>query len=591
METITFYSYKGGVGRTLALANIAIYLSRFGQNVCIMDFDLEAPGLHYKFPQLVKTTDIRKGLVDYIYEFTHNNVIPESLDEFTLELVHPSKSRGEIRLIPAGDVLSADYWRKLAAINWHKLFYEEYSEGIPFFLELKERIRQEFNPDFLLIDSRTGVTEMSGLCTSLLSDKVMFLIVNNRENIEGVRQILRSIQAVERLPGQKPIGVTFALTRIPFPEEEKDKVIERQIIGDIQHFLNEPVEDLESQLNVQVICILHSDRKLELSESLRIGEEGVTKETHLLRDYLILFSKIIPNTVIVPKLDSILKEITANLLDHPDKAQEELEGLVLTYSHPKSLETLIDFYILRNAGREKILGAFQDLWMTYGIDNPKTLSKYVSLFMKWELSSRKEREFELAIIEKHLELYPEDMIAVERRLAEAYKKYDKSEMALEHYLRLLDVIKEKSEILGEILDIYIKKERPEDAMVLFENYSAIIDAEVSLRVKKVEVMFKAGKLEEVRELLDDGGVTERELFDEKPYVYFSVMKRLGRSEEADKKLNMMLNEALRRGEDRRLMEVGRIFYSLDKAEEFKNKILGKHSGADYILSHLDRGFW
>ena len=184
------------------------------------------------------------------------------------------------------------------------------------------------------------------------------------------------------------------------------------------------------------------------------------------------------------------------------------------------------------------------------------------------------------------------MIAVEKRLAEAYEKYDKSEMALEHYLRLLDVIKEKSEILGEILDIYIEKERPEDAMELFEKYSDIIDMDISLRVKKVEVMFKfkPGELQEMRELLDDGGVTERKLFDEKPYVYFSVMKRLGRLEEADKKLNMMLNEASRRGGDRRLVEIGRIFYSLDKAEEFKNKIVGKHPNADYILRHLDRNF-
>ena len=155
METITFYSYKGGVGRTLSLANIAIYLSRFGQNVCIMDFDLEAPGLHYKFPQSVKTADIKSGLIDYIYEFTHNKVIPESLNEFTLELSPPLNSQGGIRLIPAGDILSPDYWRKLASIDWHGLFYEEGGEGIPFFLELKERIRKEFNPDFLLIDSRT----------------------------------------------------------------------------------------------------------------------------------------------------------------------------------------------------------------------------------------------------------------------------------------------------------------------------------------------------------------------------------------------------------------------------------------------------
>ena len=301
METITFYSYKGGVGRTLALANIAIYLSRFGQNVCIMDFDLEAPGLHYKFPQSIKTADIKDGLIDYIYEFIHNKVIPESLNGFALELITPSNAQGWIRLIPAGNILSPDYWRKLASIDWHSLFYEEGGEGIPFFLELKERIRKEFDPDFLLIDSRTGITEMGSLCTSLLPDKVVFLIVNNQENIEGARQILRSIQTVERFPGQKPIGVTFALTRIPFLEEGDGGGIERQMVTDIRDFLNEPAEDLERQLNIEDVCILHSDRDLELSESLIINQKGGTGGTPLSQDYLRLFSKIVPEVVTNPK--------------------------------------------------------------------------------------------------------------------------------------------------------------------------------------------------------------------------------------------------------------------------------------------------
>ncbi len=589
METITFYSYKGGVGRTLALANIAIYLSRFGQNVCIMDFDLEAPGLHYKFPQFVKATDIKRGLVEFIYEFTHNKVIPQSLNEFTLELYPSSKSQSGIRLIPAGDVLSPDYWRKLASIDWHSLFYEEDSEGIPFFLELKEKIRKEYNPDFLLIDSRTGVTEMGGLCTSLLPDEVVFLIVNNQENIEGARQILRSIQKVERLPGQKPIGVTFALNRIPFSEEEKDKVLEEQIVKDVQNYLNEPVEDLESQLNVQDICILHSDRELELSESLRISQKGITKETPLLRDYLRLFSKTIPDEVIRPKLDNILEEIVtnANLFEDPDKTQQELEGLVASYLHPRTLEKLIEFYILRKEGREKILNAFHDLWRTFGIDNSKMLSKYVTLFMKWDLSSWNEPNFELAIIEKYLESSLEDRIAVERRLAKAYGEYNKPKKALKHYIQVLEEVKEKDKILGEILDIYIEKKLYDDAMGLFEKYSDIIDSDASLRVKKVEVMFKVGKVEEVQKLLDDGGITERNLFDEKPSLYVGIMERLGQSDEANKKLNMMLNAALMSRSLRRLDEVGEIFYRLNRADEFKNKVSGKYPEGDEIIHHLD----
>lgn len=417
----------------------------------------------------------------------------------------------------------------------------------------------------------------------------MFLIVNNQENIEGARQILRSIQKVERLPGQKPIGVTFALNRIPFPEEEKDKVLEEQIVKYVQNFLNEPVEDLESQLNVQDICILHSDRELELLESLRLSQEGVTQETPLLRDYLRLFSKIIPEEVIRPKLDDVLEEIVtnANLFEYPDKTQQELEGLVASYLHPRTLEKLIEFYILRKEGREKILNTFHELWRTFGIDNSKILSKYVSLFMKWDLSSWKEPNFELAIIEKYLELSPQDRIAVERRLAEAYEKYDRPEMASKHYLQLLDEVKEKDEILGEVLDIYIEKELYDDAMALFEKYSGIIDTDVSLRVKKVEVMFKVGKVEEVQKLLDDGGITESALSKREPFLYISVMERLGKLEDAEKKINTMLNDALMERDPERLYEVGRIFYRMGRADEFKNKISGKHPYVAKILSELD----
>ena len=43
--TFTFYSYKGGVGRSLAVLNTAYQLAGFGKQVLILDLDLEAPGV------------------------------------------------------------------------------------------------------------------------------------------------------------------------------------------------------------------------------------------------------------------------------------------------------------------------------------------------------------------------------------------------------------------------------------------------------------------------------------------------------------------------------------------------------------------
>lgn len=50
---ITFYSYKGGTGRSMAMANVAWLLAFQGKRVLTIDWDLEAPGLHrYLHPYL-----------------------------------------------------------------------------------------------------------------------------------------------------------------------------------------------------------------------------------------------------------------------------------------------------------------------------------------------------------------------------------------------------------------------------------------------------------------------------------------------------------------------------------------------------------
>ena len=45
----TFYSYKGGVGRSMALANVAECFYLQGLKVLMIDWDLEAPGLEAFF--------------------------------------------------------------------------------------------------------------------------------------------------------------------------------------------------------------------------------------------------------------------------------------------------------------------------------------------------------------------------------------------------------------------------------------------------------------------------------------------------------------------------------------------------------------
>jgi MinD-like ATPase involved in chromosome partitioning or flagellar assembly len=591
METITFYSYKGGVGRTLTLANIAMYLSRFGLNVCLLDFDLEAPGLHYKFTQYLKTDDFKAGLVDYIYEFTHNDIIPESFIPFSKEIIPKTGPQGEIRLIPAGNVLSAEYWKKLASINWHKLFYEEDSEGVPFFLELKERIEKEFNPDFLLIDSRTGITEMSGVCTVLLPDKIVFLIVNNQENIEGARQIFRSIQKAERLPEQKQIEFVFALTRIPFIDKDRSTGIEERVIKHVTDSFNENASDLKSHINIQDINIIHSDRELELSESLRFGKGRIDRERSLTYDYLKLFLKIIPKDIILPKIDSILDSLVSGdrILDNPDQVQKELEELYLTLKHPKILEKLIDFYILRKVETGKILDRFDNLWKIFGIDNPKILSKYISFFLDWDFNSPRIPNFDIVI--EGIDLDPSNRFLIVTNLLKAYKKYAKnSNELLQYYYSLIDKDKDKVKILNLVIDDIIE-DNSTIAVSLIDKYIDIVSSDVDLRIKRVGVNFIIGKSEELLKLLNEEWVSTKDFLDKEPNLFFSVMEVIGKEQIANSILNKYLEKALQEEDHDELYRVFTIYYKLDRKDELQNKIAkndkSESSVVQKVLEELD----
>src|SRR5689334_17156018 len=64
---VTFYSYKGGVGRSFVLANVAVILARWGHRVLCVDWDLEAPGLSQYLA--ADAAPASGGLLDFLEQF------------------------------------------------------------------------------------------------------------------------------------------------------------------------------------------------------------------------------------------------------------------------------------------------------------------------------------------------------------------------------------------------------------------------------------------------------------------------------------------------------------------------------------------
>ena len=100
MYVITFYSFKGGVGRSMALVNVGTELARMGKRVLLVDFDLEAPSLT-SF-NLEATASCRAGVVDFVNEYLDTDRAPD-VRQFVSD-PQTFDSGGCLWIMPAGAV-------------------------------------------------------------------------------------------------------------------------------------------------------------------------------------------------------------------------------------------------------------------------------------------------------------------------------------------------------------------------------------------------------------------------------------------------------------------------------------------------------
>lgn len=213
---VTFYSYKGGVGRTLALANIGALLSRWGYKVLCVDWDLEAPGLHLYFERWMGSTstsdqsNTRPGLTELIHDYVDGR--QPRWTEFLTEVRFP-EAHHPLMLMTAGRQ-DQSYVQRMQALDWKRL-YEEHQLGN--FLEtLRTEWKEAF--DFVLIDSRTGITDIGGICTVQLPDLLVLLFTANLQSLRGSLDVVsRAKQTRNSLPFDRakllvlPIATRFEM--------------------------------------------------------------------------------------------------------------------------------------------------------------------------------------------------------------------------------------------------------------------------------------------------------------------------------------------------------------------------------------------
>lgn len=221
---VTFYSYKGGMGRTTTMVSYAIKLALQGKRVFIIDADLEAPG-YLNFFDLPEHQGLREGkingLVEYLsdLEFSRDKIQDAkngkrqlSLQDYCLNIYYGNREAGldprlgNIYLMPAGNLnetmQNSDQMTSTMA-NRHLRAYMEGLSRINLgniwtvlqnFNKLLKQIKDTFDPDVVLIDSRTGFNDVMGTATNYLSDVIVGFFGSNQQTIPGLKKLLQSYQ-------------------------------------------------------------------------------------------------------------------------------------------------------------------------------------------------------------------------------------------------------------------------------------------------------------------------------------------------------------------------------------------------------------
>ncbi len=388
---VTFYSLRGGVGRTTALAYTALALVKAGKRVICIDSDLEAPGLSDIFGLREQETS-DKGLVPLLIHLEYEDMEPPKVLEHILRYKDE-----DLYVLPAG-ILNTEYARALRWLDMEAWYRGDQRNPIKILMRILSN--SQIQPDVILLDARTGISQTNAPFLFDMSDMVVVCLYPHPQAERGNELVVQALGARKNYAGFTT-ETRFILSPLPAAPEIFNAYKERGITW-IQKWLKpyQPQNTFE-ELNAEELT-----HAIPYTELLAGSDTIESKTLNIYADVATWILDLLPPSLPIKAADNseseIEKEVLAELLSLAQTntgvaEQNDLEKVKKFFVKSSQYEKLLDnktvFIIGRKGtGKTELFRHFIDIKQAKPLAIPKQLQdKYpsyqipnISTYQEWD---------------------------------------------------------------------------------------------------------------------------------------------------------------------------------------------------------------
>jgi septum site-determining protein MinD len=176
-KIISIHSFRGGTGKSNTTANLSALLALQGKRVCVIDTDIQSPGIHVLYG--LDGDKVSTSLNDFLW---HGRAIEDVAIDVTPPVVQ--EKAGKIYLIP-----SSIKPGEITRVMREGYDARQLTEGF-------RRLLTQLKLDYLLIDTHPGLGEET-LLSLVISNTLIIVLRPDQQDYEGTGITVRIAQELK----------------------------------------------------------------------------------------------------------------------------------------------------------------------------------------------------------------------------------------------------------------------------------------------------------------------------------------------------------------------------------------------------------